>query len=582
MLDKTRKKRLLKNLIVDITRYKILYFIIAILTIFQLALSLLSPLLMMKIIDIVIPQKNYNLLLVIICIYLAVTICNALVNNTMEYCYSIIGKKILIFYQEKCINHLYELSGEFYSYMQSGEVLTILIQDINNVKTFATTTFFSFISDVLVGGAMIVFLAVLQWDLLVVILIFLPLIFVIQKIFKKRMMKKSQDLRSSTGTLGSLLQDLTVNIISHVIMKAKTYFCAQYKKTIEKNTDLEVQMIMVNTICKSILGVIATAITVSILGYGGYKIIIGGFTVGGLMAFNMYSQKLIAPIMRISNVNMQFQSVYVSIDRIYSLLSRESDISLEKSNFIPDNGLLGHVKYDNVSFSYGDVQVLSNVNMEFASNKLVAIVGESGSGKSTILNLLYRLWDVMGGKIEIDGIDIREYDLNYIRNSITVVSQNTYLVDDSIYNNIALSNPNITDKHFKEVCHIACVDEFAENLKDKYHTQIGENGSRISGGQKQRIAIARALLNDTPILILDEATSALDQITESKILYNIKKKLCNKTVVIITHRITTIKNADMIYVLNKHSVCEAGTHEELMKSRGTYYCMVKRKFDENE
>lgn len=581
MLDKNRKRELLRRLIKDIGKYQLLYMGIAVLTIFQLILSLLSPLLMMKIIDVVIPQKNLKLLLVIIGIYLGVTICNAIVNNTMEYCYSVIGKKVLIHYQEQCIRHLYELSGDFYTYMQSGEVLTILIQDINNVKSFATTTFFSFVSDILVGGAMICFLAVLQWDLLLVVLIFLPVIFIIQKAFKKKTMEKAQKLRESTGVLGSLLQDLTMNIISHIMMKAKPYFYSQYKKTIDKNTNLEIQMIMINTICKSLLGITATAITVSILGYGGYKIILGGFTVGGLMAFNMYSQKLIAPIMRISNVNMQFQTVYVAIDRIYSLLDRESDISLERANYIPEDNMSGNIKYENVSFAYKDVPVLKNVNMEFCPQTVVAIVGESGVGKSTILHLLYRLWDVKDGVIEIDGKDIKEYDLNFIRNFITVVSQNIYLVDDTIYNNITLGNSKVDEERFREICHIACVDDFAELLEDKYDTKIGENGSRISGGQKQRIAIARALLSDALILIFDEATSALDQITESKILHNIKKNLQNKAVVIITHRITTIKNADMIYVLNEHTVCEKGTHEELMKNENVYYCMMKRKFKEN-
>jgi len=580
MLDKNRKKELFKKLLKDIARYKFLYLFIAILTAFQLVLAFISPLLMMRIIDEAIPQKNLNLMLIIICLYLIVAVCNALTNSVMEYCYSIIGKKILIYYQEKCINHLYELSGDFYTHMPSGEVLTILIQDINRIKSFATTMFLGFISDILIGIVMIVFLAVLQWDLLVFIIAFLPFIFVVQKISKKKMIKKSQDLRESAGKMSSLLQDLTVNIISHIIMKVRSYFYAQYRKNIEKNTNLELQMIMINTVGKSILGIIATAMTVSILGYGGYKIILGEFSIGGLMAFHMYSQRLIAPIMRISNVNIVFQSVYVSLDKVYSFLSRQSDISLGESHYIPEYEVLANVKYDDVSFSYGDVQVLKNVNMKFMPEKLVAIVGESGSGKSTILNLLYRLWDVKGGKIEIDGKDIRKYDLNYIRNVITVVRQDIYLVDDSIYNNITLGNSNITDKRFKEVCNIACVDEFAENFKDKYNTLIGENGSRLSGGQKQRIAIARALLSETPILILDEATSALDQITESKILYNIKKSLYNKAVVIITHRVSTIKNADMIYVISNHSVCEAGTHEELMENKGNYYRMVKRKFDE--
>lgn len=180
------------------------------------------------------------------------------------------------------------------------------------------------------------------------------------------------------------------------------------------------------------------------------------------------------------------------------------------------------------------------------------------------------------------GRDIRKYDLDYIRNAVTVVRQNTYLVDDTIYNNITLGNPDVPEQRFREVCHIACVDKFAENLEEGYHTRVGENGSRLSGGQNQRIAIARALLYDAPVLVLDEATSALDQITESRILCHIKRNLHHKAVVAVTHRISTIRNADIIYVINDHTVCESGTHEELMETRGKYYCMVMRKIDEEE
>ncbi len=581
-MDKAKKRELLRRLLKDVSRYKLLYLMIAILTAIQMVLSLISPILMMKIIDVAIPRKDLGLMLAIICTYLAVSVGNALMGNITEYCYSVIGKKVFMDYQGKCIEHLYRLSGDFYTHMQSGEMLTVLVQDINTVKSFATNTLFSLVSDILMGVVMIVFLAFLQWDLLVVMLLFLPFVFAIQKIFRGRMMKKSQDMREAAGRMSSLLQDLTVNIMSHVIMKAKTYFHAQYRKAIKRSTDLEVQMAVTNAVGRSILGIAATAMSISILGYGGYKIILGGFTVGGLMAFHMYSQGLISPVMRISNVNIMFQSVYVSMDRIYTFLSRQSGISSGESCFIPEGRLSGNVRYGGVSFSYGDVQVLRNVNMEFLPEKLTAIVGESGTGKSTILNLLYRLWDVEEGNIEIDGRDIRKYDLDYIRNAVTVVRQNTYLVDDTIYNNITLGNPDVPEQRFREVCHIACVDEFAENLEEGYHTRVGENGIRLSGGQNQRIAIARALLYDAPVLVLDEATSALDQITESRILCHIKRNLHHKAVVAVTHRISTIRNADIIYVINDHTVCESGTHDELMETRGKYYCMVMRKIDEED
>lgn len=242
---------------------------------------------------------------------------------------------------------------------------------------------------------------------------------------------------------------------------------------------------------------------------------------------------------------------------------------------IYDKKLIGDIEIKNLNFSYDNNNiVLKDINMSFLHGKTTAIVGHSGCGKSTITKLLYRLWNVKAGSIIIDKYPVEKYDLDFLRKNIAVITQDIVLFDDSILNNITLNRKIDLDK-LDEICEKVELKKMILELPDGYNTIVGENGIKLSGGQKQRISIARALLEDTPIIILDEATSALDNLIQDKILKNIEDIFSNKTTIIIAHRLSTIKNADYIYVIDKKTIIEEGTHTELISREGVYKRMVK-------
>lgn len=231
----------------------------------------------------------------------------------------------------------------------------------------------------------------------------------------------------------------------------------------------------------------------------------------------------------------------------------------------------------NVNFSYSNNKILKNINYKFRPGKVYALVGATGCGKSTIINLLYRLWDVESGEITINDKNIKEYNLYSLRKNIAIVSQNTFLFDDTIENNLTLNNNRIKKEDYIETCKRIGIDEFISKLPDGYQTQVGENGVKLSGGQRQRIAIARMILQSKDILIFDEATSALDNITQEYILDNLRQYYENRIVIMIAHRLSTIRKADEIVVLNQGKIVEIGNHESLMQKKQYYYQLVEER-----
>ena len=306
------------------------------------------------------------------------------------------------------------------------------------------------------------------------------------------------------------------------------------------------------------------------------EIIKGNLQVGELIEFQQYTAMFIGPCMGLLKINESIQRLCVSLDRIYSFLKFDNRIVQDNKAFrFPD--YVSEISLTHVNFGYGNDKVLKNINYTFRPGKVYAIVGTTGCGKSTIINLLYRLWDVDSGEITVNGKNVKEYNLCSLRKSIAVVSQNTFLFDDTIENNLTLNNSKIKQKDYVAVCKQIGIDEFISKLPKGYQTQVGENGVKLSGGQRQRIAIVRMILQSKDILIFDEATSALDNITQEYILDNLRQYYKNKIVIMIAHRLSTIKKADEILVLNNGEIVEVGDHELLMKKKQYYYQLVEER-----
>jgi ATP-binding cassette subfamily B protein len=312
-----------------------------------------------------------------------------------------------------------------------------------------------------------------------------------------------------------------------------------------------------------------------VLWVGAYLVLDGKLTLGQLIAFRIISGYVTGPLLRLAQLWQNFQATALSLERLSDIVDspQEAD-EIDRGN-IPLPTVEGRVKYENVSFRFatsGPLQ-LSNVSVDIPAGTFVGVVGQSGSGKSTLMKLLARLYEPDSGRIVLDGYDISKVELYSLRRQIGIVPQETLLFDGTVQENIALTNPDASSEEIIEAAKIAAAHEFIMGLPNGYNTRVGERGSTLSGGQRQRIAIARTVLHSPRMLILDEATSALDYDSERQVCLNLAQAYQERTLFFITHRLSTIRNADIILMMDKGAIVEQGTHQELMAQKGRYYCL---------
>jgi ABC-type multidrug transport system fused ATPase/permease subunit len=307
-----------------------------------------------------------------------------------------------------------------------------------------------------------------------------------------------------------------------------------------------------------------------ILWYGGHRVAAGAITVGELLFFYTLLAYMLDPLERLATVNLQIQDALVAIDRLYEIMDLEVE-ELDSPAKAKFEGVRDTIRFEGVSFGYGcRGNVLENVDLEVSAGSTIAIVGESGSGKSTLLKLLTRFHEPTKGRIVADGLDLRDFELTSLRSRIGLVSQEPYIFSGSIRENVAMGRPSTTLDEIVGVICAAGLSNFVDQLPERYETVIGERGANLSGGQRQRLAIARALLRRPEILIFDEATSHLDTATERAIRENLRSELADKTVVLVAHRLSTVMDADRIYVLEAGRIAEKGSHEHLLARGGIY------------
>ena len=315
--------------------------------------------------------------------------------------------------------------------------------------------------------------------------------------------------------------------------------------------------------------IIAIAIALIIF-MGGYRSINGGLSMSEFVSFLAALMLAYAPVRALAGLNIGFNEGMAAASRIYELIDKKNEIKEDKN--LPDLKISsGNIIFKNVNFTYPDnSQILNNININIIGGKRTAIIGESGSGKSTILNLIPRFYNLVKGKILIDGQEINKIKLSSLRKNMSIVSQDTILFDDTIKKNIAYANNNATNEEIYKASELAGINNFIDSLKNGYETIVGENGIKLSGGQKQRISIARAFLKNAPIILLDEATSSLDSVSEEKIKQALEDLTKNRTTLIISHKLSTIMNCDKIYVIQNGQIVTNGTHLELIKN-SIYY-----------
>lgn len=359
----------------------------------------------------------------------------------------------------------------------------------------------------------------------------------IQKRYKTKILSCTTETRDSISKLNSSIQEMISNLSSFVVNNLGKFFNKKYFALENNFAKRHINVSLVITANSVILNVINALIMATTLGYGGYKVIIGALSLGGLVSFNLYSQRFMSPIMQILQFNTDLSSNIVAWEKIVDLLNlpiKVQDKGNKKISSCED------IIFENINFAYEQRPVLTNFNLCSEKNKIHAIVGYSGAGKTTIANLLYRLWDVDEGNIFFGTNKIKDITLESLRKNISIVSQNIFLLNDTIYNNIVLENENISRARLDDILKQADIHKFIESLPNKLDTIVGEDGIKLSGGERQRLSIARALLKNSSTIIFDEATSMLDNKTENNIIRTLSA-FRNKTIIIIAHRLSALK-----------------------------------------
>jgi ATP-binding cassette, subfamily C, bacteriocin exporter len=486
-----------------------------------------------------------------------------------QYLLAHAGRKVDLTLISGYSRHILGLPIRFFEMRRVGEILS-RVNDAGKVREAVSGTTLTAIVD---GVLVVVMLAVLWlYDvrLALVATAFVPLLVLSVMAHHPASRKRSRDAMEGAAKLSAhLVEDVSG------VETVKAFGCergrAQQGEEHLVGLVRSVFSLQKLNISMSTLGMLVTGVAgIVVLWYGGYRVMDGALTIGELMFFYSLLTHMLEPLERLASVNLKIQDALVAVDRLYQVMDMELESNGETDR-VPFRGVRESIELRQVSFRYGcRSNVLEDLNLTIPAGKTVAIVGESGSGKSTLLKLLQGFYQPTGGSILIDGADLRDIDLGSLRSRIAVVSQEPFIFNGTIRENITLGTPNAFLAEVMEAAQAAGLHDFIAGLPERYETVIGERGSNLSGGQRQRLAIARALLRRPEVLIFDEATSHLDTATERAIQESLRTALADKTVVLVAHRLSTIRHADRIYVLKDGLVAEEGTHRQLLARGGLY------------
>lgn len=510
-----------------------------------------------------------------------ITLFRTLFGLLRQYLVAHIGRQVDLMLMAGYARHILGLPLQFFELRRVGEILS-RVNDAAKVREAISGTTLT----ALVDATLVVLLVVVLWlydrPLALVATAFAPLLILSGVAHHPAARRRSREALEHTAQLSAHL----VEDVSGVeTVKA---FGAERRRAEEGEARLVrlVQSIFaLQTLGLSInaLGTLITAMAgLVVLWYGGHRVIDGVLTIGQLMFFYSLLGYLLGPLERLASVNLTLQEALVAVDRLYQILDLEVEPlgNRQQATFV---GVRQAIELQDVSFQYGcRAKVLDQVTLCIPAGQIVAIVGESGSGKSTLLKLLMGLYAPTDGRILIDGVDLRDFALASLRRRIGLVSQDPFIFNGTLRENIALARPGATLEEVSEAARAAGLEAFIASLPERYDTVIGERGANLSGGQRQRLAIARALVRQPEILLFDEATSHLDTATERAIQDNLKTVLAGKTVVLVAHRLSTIREADLIYVLHGSRVVQAGTHRQLVTQEGWYRTLWRVQTDEGD
>jgi ATP-binding cassette, subfamily B, bacterial HlyB/CyaB len=561
----------------SISKYRKVLIEVFVASFFVQLFGLANPLITQVIIDKVLVQRSLDTLHVLGIFLLGVAVFEGLLTHLRTVLFVDTTNRIDVTLGSEVIDRLLTLPLNYFDHRRVGE-LAGRINELENIRSFLTGTALTVVLDSVFSVIYIIVMIIYSVPLTVVALLTIPLFaaltLIVAPIVQRQLRTKAERLADSQSYLVEVLSGIQTVKAQTIELKSRWNWQEKYTRYISAGF----KTVLTFSTASSLSGFFNKLSGLLLLWVGAYLVLDNKMTLGQLIAFRIIAGYVTSPLLRLVQLWQNFQETALSIERLSDVMNAQPEADESNRNNITMPPIDGNVKYENVSFGFnpGGALQLVNVSIEFPEGTFVGIVGQSGSGKSTLMKLLARLYEPNAGRIQVDQYDIAKVELYSLRRQIGMVLQDTLLFNGSVRENIALTNPEASDEEIIDAAKIAVAHDFIMSLPQGYNTIVGERGSSLSGGQRQRIAIARTVLQNPKMLILDEATSALDYHSEHQVCENLAVAFNHRTVFFITHRLSTVRNADAILMMDQGKVVEQGTHKELMALKGRYYCLYQQ------
>uniref|UniRef100_UPI004048178C ABC transporter ATP-binding protein n=2 Tax=Roseivirga sp. TaxID=1964215 RepID=UPI004048178C len=556
------------------------FYLLVFLTFFLAVLVPIRPLIVAQAIDVYVPKGDYSGLVTMLIILVLHLILSAVVQYAHTYLSGWVGQTIIKDIRIKLYNHILRLKLKFFDKTPIGRLVTRNVSDIETLSNVFSEGVAALIGDMLQLVFIMGFMFYMDWKLTLISLSTLPLLIFSTYIFKEKIKVTFNDVRNAVSNLNSFVQEHVTGMSIVQIFNAEKREYEKFKEINKEHEKAHIRSVLYYAIYFPVAEIIQAMAIGMLVWYGARGILSdSGMAPGVIISFIMYLQMFFRPIRMIADRFNTLQMGIVSSNRIFDLLDSDEHIA-DEGDYVPKD-FRGEVKFKNVWFAYNEEEyVLKDISFEAKEGETIALVGATGAGKSSVINLLSRFYEINKGSIEIDGHDLKEYDLSALREKIGVVLQDVFLFSDTIRNNITLGNPNISDDKIREAAKLVGAKKFIERLPGGFDYNVMERGSTLSVGQRQLISFVRAMVYDPQIIVLDEATSSVDTETEEMIQNAIEQLMKGRTSIVIAHRLSTIQNADRIIVLDKGEIKESGTHQELLDKNGYYANLYKMQYKE--